>query len=251
MKTKVLFLAFLIALGSAVSAHAQLTTGVSTSKVIRTGNRAEAGDYGIYAGATLSLGDDIAPLPIINFKYMSTDNFEMRIGLEASRVKEKLIGDVREGENTTVKDDHKYGQSGLMVYPGIAYHFSNLNILDVYIGAELPLGWDSSTKLSTGAEYTSKITKRSLVLGLGAFIGLQAYIADLPIALGVEYGLSSRLDAGLKYKSEYTTNNKTTVSYSATNDFKHINSSNNYDNLKARKGEIGSQIRLTLSYYFK
>lgn len=251
MKTKVLFVAFLIALGSALTANAQLTTGVSSSKVIRTGNRAKAGDCGIYAGATLNLNDDVTPLPLINFKYMSTDNFEMRIGLEASRNKEKLVGDIRQSENTITKDDQKYGNSTLMLYPGIAYHFSKMNILDVYVGAELPLGWDASTSSTTATDYTSKITKRSFVLGLGAFIGLQAYIADLPLALGVEYGLSSRLDTGLKYKNEFTTNNQTTITYSPTNDFKHVMGNNTYDKLKARRGELGSQIRLTLSYYFK
>lgn len=251
MKTKVLFVAFLIALGSALTANAQLTTGVSSSKTIRTGNRAEAGDCGIYAGASLNLNDEVTPLPLINFKYMSTDNFEMRIGLEAAKTKEKLAGDILQGESTITKDDQKYGRSTLMLYPGIAYHFSKLNILDVYVGAELPLGWDASTSSSIATEYTSKTTKRSFVIGLGAFIGLQAYIADLPLAVGVEYGLSSRLDAGLKYKNEFTTNNQTTITYSPTNDFQHINRNDIYDKLKARKGEIGSQIRLTLSYYFK
>lgn len=251
MKTKVLFVAFLIALGSALTANAQLTTGVSSSKTIRTGNRAEAGDCGIYAGATLNLSDEVTPLPLINFKYMSSDNFEMRIGLEAAKTKEKLAGDIRQGENTITRDDQKYGKSTLMLYPGFAYHFSKLNILDVYVGAELPLGWDASTSSTTATDYTSKTTKRSFVLGLGAFIGLQAYIADLPLAVGVEYGLSSRLDTGLKYKNEHTTNNQTTITYSPTNDFKYVHGTDPYDKLKARRGEIGSQIRLTLSYYFK
>ena len=67
MKTKVLFVAILIALGSAFNANAQLTTGVSSSKVIRTGNRAQAGDYGIYAGASFNIYDGVTPLPLINF----------------------------------------------------------------------------------------------------------------------------------------------------------------------------------------
>lgn len=251
MKTKVLFVAILIALGSAFNANAQLTTGVSSSKVIRTGNRAQAGDCGIYAGASFNLYDRVTPLPLINFKYMSSDNFEMRIGLEAARTKEKLAGDIRQEENTITKNEQKYGKSTLMLYPGIAYHFSKLNILDVYVGAELPLGWDASTSSTTATDFTNRTTKRSFVLGLGAFIGLQAYIADLPLAVGVEYGLSSRLDTGLKYKNEYTTNNQTTITYSPTNDFQHVIGNDTYDKLKARRGELGSQIRLTLSYYFK
>ena len=251
MKGKILFMAVLIAIGSTLSAHAQITTGVASSKVIRTGNRAQAGDFGLFAGASFNLGE-FNTMPLINFKYMNTDQFEMRLGLEAQRLKEKMIGDVQEDKNATVKYTNKYGSSSLMLYPGFAYHFSKKNILDVYAGAELPIGWDASTGVSSGEDYTSRITKRSFVIGLGAFIGIQAYIADLPLALGVEYGISSRLDAGLKYKSEYTTENKTTVTYSTAEEFNNLNAlESGYQNLKARKGEIGNQIRLTLSYYFK
>jgi hypothetical protein len=86
---------------------------------------------------------------------------------------------------------------------------------------------------------------------MGVFVGLQAYIADLPLAIGLEYGISSRVDLGLKYKNEYTTEQGTTIKYSPTNNFKYLEGSSSYSNLKARKGGIGNQIRLTLSYYFK
>ena len=49
MKTK-LFLSFAILCllqGMSVPAFAQITTGKPSSKVIRTGNRAEAGDFGL------------------------------------------------------------------------------------------------------------------------------------------------------------------------------------------------------------
>ena len=252
MKKRVLFLAFLIALGSAFTANAQLTTGVSTSKVIRTGNRAEAGNYGLYVGASLNALEDFSVMPLINLKYMKTDNFEVRVGLEAHKKSEKLLGNIQTDENTTSKNDYKYGSSTFTLYPGVAYHFSKSNILDVYAGAELPLGWNSYTKMNAGAEYTTKTTKRAYVIGLGAFVGLQAFIADLPIALGVEYGLSSRLDVGLKYKTAHTTDNKTTITYSPSYDPTHAGyTTDNYESLKARKGELCNQIRVTLSYYFK
>ena len=259
MKTKALFLAVLIALGSTLTAHAQLTTGEPTAKVIRTGNRAKRGDCGLYIGATTTMfgnifNDDVEmqPLPLINFKYMSSNHLELRVGLEAYKLSEKLKGDVNSGTNTITKVSQKYGESTLLLYPGLAYHFSRLNILDVYIGAELPLGWNANSIKSTGESYTSNTTKRSFVLGLGAFVGLQAFIADLPLALGLEYGISSRLDAGLKYKNETVVDNKTTISYSPSGNFNYIHAtSDEYEKLKARKGEIGGQLRLTLSYYFK
>ena len=73
-----------------VTATAQITTGESSAQVIRTGNRAEAGNFGLYLGATadmfknlISVGDaEFKALPLINFKYMANDNLELRLGLE-------------------------------------------------------------------------------------------------------------------------------------------------------------------------
>jgi hypothetical protein len=258
MKTKSLFLALALAICTSFAASAQITTGEPTAKVIRTGNRAKAGNFGLYIGATSTMFSnmidsnvDIVPLPLLNLKYMTSDNFELRVGLEAYKLSENISGtvDTDPGINE-IKE--KYGESTVMLYPGFAYHFSRLNILDVYIGAELPLGWDTNINKRIETEYTRNITKRSFVLGLGAFVGLQAYIADLPLALGVEYGISSRLDTGLKYKTEETRDNQTTITYTTDrNDLPNIYSNEKYEKLQARKGEIGGQLRLTLSYYFK
>jgi hypothetical protein len=260
MKTKKLFFALLVALGGALAANAQITTGEPTSKIIRTGNRAEKGDFGLYIGATTSMFGNIfkedvqmVPLPLLNLKYMATDKFELRVGLEAYKLSEKLNGDIRTADNTYMIANQKYGENNVMLYPGFAYHFSRLNILDVYVGAELPLGWNTNNVKSVATSYQSQTTKRSFVIGLGAFVGLQAYIADLPLAIGVEYGISSRLDTGLKYKTEVTRDNQTTVTYSPSiGDFTNLKpAGDGYERLQARRGEIGGQLRLTLSYYFK
>lgn len=261
MKAKFSLVALALIFAGAVTANAQLTTGEPTAKVIRTGNRAAAGDFGLYVGATSDMfknivnsGTSITALPLLNFKYMASDKFEVRVGLEAYKLSEKLKGSIT-SNNSDIASKNKFGSSTLMIYPGFAYHFSKLNILDVYVGAELPLGWDTYTSKSevSGAYSASqKITKRSFVLGLGAFVGLQAYIADLPLAIGVEYGLSSRLDTGLKYKNVTVSDNTTTTTYEQDpSKFSHLVDDSTYSKLAARKGEIGGQFRLTLSYYFK
>ena len=252
-------LSFLCDLGGVL--NAQITTGEPTSKVIRTGNRAQAGDFGFYVGASTTMfknifdGDvEIVPLPLLNLKYMATDNFEIRVGLETYRLNEQLSGtqDLTAMEMGIASIENKRSQTTFMLYPGFAYHFSRLNILDVYFGVELPLGWDSSTYSSVQSIYSSSTTKRSFVLGLGAFIGFQAFIADLPIALGLEYGFSTRLDTGLKYKDVVTDENGMTMtSYRPSEDFKNIPQDSPFIDLKARRGELGGQLRLTLSYYFK
>ena len=55
MKTRfTLLLLALLGLGT-VDSFAQLTTGKPSAKVIRTGNRAQAGDFGLYVGATSNM----------------------------------------------------------------------------------------------------------------------------------------------------------------------------------------------------
>lgn len=279
MKTKFVLFLILLSLGGYNLSYAQITTGKPTSKVIRSGNRAQAGDFGIYLGATSDMlqafDKDVTftALPLINLKYMVTDQFEARIGLELYKTSKSFKGDAirpdlnNPGENVTVPLSYKNASSNAMLYPGIAYHFSKRNLLDVYVGAELPLGWTSETlngntldqgEVGGNLGYVigeSSKTKRAFVIGLGAFIGIQAYIADLPLALGAEFGISSRFDTGLKYKNVYTQGGETQTYYSPDLDFSEGESAEgiNYDysKLKAKTGEIGGQVRLTLTYYFK
>ena len=134
MKTKTLFIALLVAMCTPFAVNAQITTGEPTAKVIRTGNRAKAGNFGLYLGATTTMfgnmfdnNIDMVPLPLINLKYMTSDNFELRVGLEAYKLSEKINGQTdADNDLSTVKQ--KYGESTVMLYPGFAYHFSKLSI---------------------------------------------------------------------------------------------------------------------------
>lgn len=279
MKTKFVLFLILLSLGGYNLSYAQITTGKPSSKVIRSGNRAQAGDFGVYLGATSDMlqafDKDVTftALPLINLKYMVTDQFEARIGLELYKTSKSFKGDaVRTDLNNPSNDvnvplSYKDASSNAMLYPGIAYHFSKKNLLDVYVGAELPLGWTSETVRESAVEPGEaggtvgylvgelNTTKRAFVIGLGAFIGIQAYIADLPLALGAEFGISSRFDTGLKYKHVYTQGGETQTYYTPDLDFtagqEPEGSDDHYSKLKAKTGEIGGQVRLTLTYYFK
>lgn len=274
--TTLFFTAVVAVGGLSIPANAQITTGEPTSKVIRTGNRASAGDFGLYLGLTSTMVGDmfdgsvkLSALPLINLKYMMTDKAEWRLGLELYKTSSRNEGVISQTWEDNMYDlplTSRNSSSNAMFYPGFAWHFSSKNILDVYVGAELPIGWDSSTEYSEYGELdifenpslpnvldvkkilsTNKVTKRSFVIGFGAFIGLQAYIADLPLALGLELGISSRFDTGLKYKHEITNTGSEDQIYYTTS----LDSDVRYDKLKARTGEINGEVRLTLTYYFK
>ena len=263
-------LRFLLVLALCISAistaSAQITTGEPSAKTIRTGNRPGEGCFGLYMGATSDMfrgfNSDIKvkALPLLNLKYMSSDQMEWRLGLELFESSEGLRGVIKDedtGNKRIWKD--RYVESSAMLYPGWSYHFSRHNIFDVYAGVELPLGWQSSTATEKYDNVDIEVKdyqaskKTAFAVGVGAFVGVQAFIANLPLAIGIEYGISSRFDLGLKYKTTTVNNDKTQISYSPDfGEFENIDSDMDYyTKLQAKRGQIGNQIRLTLSYYFK
>lgn len=227
-----------------VTATAQITTGKSSAQVVRTGNRAEAGNFGLYLGATADMfrnlvnidEAELKALPLINFKYMVNDNVEARLGLEWWTMS---TGNKVSGENASgdYKTKHKNKETSKYFYPGIAYHFSNTNLLDVYVGAELPIGWESTVVKdfadSEALDYNTKTVTRDFNIGLGAFVGLQAYVANLPLAVGVEYGISSLKTIS---SNKYVTDEE--------QEYKP-------ERRKDNTWNVGHQARLTLTYFFK
>ena len=134
-----LFLLMAFCVGLVATANAQITTGKSTSKVIKTGNRAQAGDFGLYFGGTTNMfknlvdkNREFTTLPLINFKYMYTDQMELRLGLEFWKTKDfmKTEQEYETEESTeTLKGKSKTLESRNYLYPGVAYHFSTNNLL--------------------------------------------------------------------------------------------------------------------------
>lgn len=270
---KKVFLLALVALTASLPAMAQISTGNPSSKQFKTGNRAQAGDFGIYLGMSSNVFKNLkdkdlkfeTPLPLINLKYMVTDNLEARIGLEFSKTRETMkgdefAGDVNEesGEPTTTETKYKVVEADNRITPGIAYHFSKHNILDVYAGAEALLGWTRNSTYATADDQENSVRKASFQFGAGAFIGLQAYIANLPLAVGVEYGLSTLWESRLRYKqtsvdeegneeTRFTTNADLLPALSKAG----LLSENPYESMKASRGTVGSKFAITLTYFFK
>lgn len=239
-----------------ISASAQLTTGTPSAKEYTIGNRAQSGDFGIYLGWSSNMFSDLmdkdikfeSPMPLVNLKYMMSDQMELRVGLEFTKTSEKIKGkDLDEG----IKSSEKVVESENRITPGFAYHFSNKNILDVYAGAQCLVGWSRDVQKSSydGDKYSCKRT--AVDLGLGGIIGLQAYIANLPIALGVEYGINLLWEAGLKYKYKDDTADDDKYSTVDTSEFSQLSASGYYEKLSASKGSVGNTFAVTLTYFFK
>jgi hypothetical protein len=272
------FLWFALMASFVMTAAAQITEGAPSAKKYATGNRPLKGTYGLYFGVESELFDKLPGkfnvLPIVNLKYMVTDNFEARLGMKFWKQRYSFSGTNDADDDAGIVDETqkmKYVNAENEFRPGFAYHFTKSNLLDVYAGVEGVIGWRrSQVNISKwtfdGESGYNKARNASVTLGAGAFIGLQAFIARLPLAIGFEYGISAKWDGGLKTRTATKPDNDTdeTVTYTvdaATNDPAWNawatagpatlgQKTGVFDHMKARKGAWGNQIRFTLSYYF-
>ncbi len=284
---KILFIALMA--GFAMTAAAQISEGEPSAKTYTTGNRPEKGTFGLYFGVESDLFggnlDDAGgfltkPFPIVNLKYMLTDNLELRLGMRFRKDRASLnFGNDEDADNGIAYDESykfKAVVSDNQFRPGIAYHFTKSNLLDVYAGAEGLIGWrrnflkqwsevdgnETSTTM-TNQLFNRDNTTKGVQFGVGAFIGLQAFIARLPLAIGFEYGITTLWDGGMKNRS-YVKNgdNDPVITYSEAANWDPNNwiqgasaavgaqRGAQFDYMKARRGQWGNQVRFTISYYF-
>ena len=112
MRNLKFLLVLALCIGALSTASAQITIGEPSAKTIRTGNRPGEGCFGLYVGATSDMfkGFDsnikIKALPLLNFKYMSSDQSEWRLGLELFESSEGIRG-VSKNEDTGNKHCNK------------------------------------------------------------------------------------------------------------------------------------------------
>lgn len=231
---KTLLVMTLLAMGvTSVSAQG-LSTRENEAIVAKLGARPVAGDAalnfviplvglnandgtqaGLFNGNLLGSGD------LLTFKYYHTDNFVLRAGIRLYADNDRLNGETLNDEAygvewadgdisnlEVINQDRSY-----VLALGFEHHFSNSNIFDVYTGADLLLGFNKM-RTTEEMEYAvidgtlDNITTRDLmteqtnstVVGLGWVVGWNTFIAQLPISVGIEYGLSLKWVLGGKTK---------------------------------------------------
>jgi len=250
MKLKISFLLFAICVSNTI--FAQLSTRENTTSVFRTGSRPQAGTYGVFIGPSLmeiqDMSDeniDVRGLPLINIKYYKSDNIEWRFGLQFNGKSSKQSG-TELSTSTDIASIDKSSYNRISV--GLAYHYSPKNLLDVYTGVYIPLGWDRYKYESTYGKISSTTSKFSPIVGLGAYIGLQAFVADLPISVGFEYGLRAVTHMWQKYKHVDVEQNGKSQTYYTTSE--NDRGGTQYSSLNYSKSDFGTDARITFSYYF-
>ena len=238
------------------AAQAQLTEGEPHSTKIKTGNRPLAGDWGMYIGPSYTdirsliewadkskSVDVVRGLPLLNVKYYASDNFELRCGLQYFNVVNKYSGTTYPLKESV---EGKYSNAFFRIIPGLAYHFTSKNVLDVYIGGQLPIGFDIDKDIQETGVIVNNTKRNSFVVGIGVFGGLQVFVADLPFSIGLEVGLTGLAKCGQKVKHEVSDENNNIQTFYTTLDDETLT----YSKLNCHTFEMGSDFRLTFTYYF-
>ena len=268
------------------SVNAQLSDRINNPSTFRTGTRPVAGNFAFYIGLdTDNMGDIFSDsvdvqtaIPLVNIRYYKKDNLVLRAGLAMWKRSRKLEGEIDTTSSTLTSYNPLVGQgvgsyyehneveAWALLHVGIEKHFSSSNMLDGYVGASLPFGY------SRGSEYTSsgidfstdyekvKASRFSWVYGMEVFIGVNAFVADLPLSIGAEVGIKGMgvtsnqykfeyegSSGGFGYSGEYFTNN--------IDDFEDAAAQATADglkfsSLKTKEFDTQALVRFTISYYF-
>lgn len=253
----VLFVALLCVM-TLPQAFAQISDGNPTFRTIRTGNRPQEGTFGIYLGVSASQIQAISDnklewsgIPIINFKYFSSENLEWRLSFVANNTTNKNLKGTIEYQDEKINVREKARDGGIYLTPGVAYHFNSKNIFDVYVGGALPFGYGYDNLVYKVNDKNNGTSKRSSFdLGLEGFIGIQCFVADLPLALGFEYGFSGMIHFGQKYKNTVLDSDGNEQVFYTTEKPNGTEDLVEYTKLSNKNGRFGSDFRVTISYYF-
>lgn len=257
-------LIFLLLFGLMLNGYSQLSDRVNSPSTFKIGTRPLKGNLGIYFGLAYNEIEywfdndlDYTGLPLVSIKYYMTDKFVTRIGFQIYKTREILKGSVDPVvSGSTINLRNNVDINGRFIFsPGMEYHFKSSNILDVYIGAVLPLGWHSEefvddTRYSSGNYSYYTRTLKSYTVGYEGFVGIQAFVADLPLALGFELGLAGTYHLSNKYKhvasSKVGTVTTNQVYYSKDKDAMGIK----YKDLTSSDSKLQGNIRVTITFFF-
>lgn len=225
MKRRILSITLALVTACTVS-FAQLSERENDATMVKLGARPQSGNLALTFGynlggaiddneadASLFTGNFFAQGDFLTFKYYQSDDLAIRFAIRLSKHSNKYKGDALRDSSfyynisapTETETKVKYGSREYVFVPGIEKHFSTSNIFDVYMGADLYLGFgkeDSTNEWaqSDGDFYKYSHKKSSTIIGIGGIVGFNIFVAHLPISIGLEYGLNLKWTLGGRYK---------------------------------------------------
>jgi hypothetical protein len=203
------------------SAFAQLSTRENDATSVKLGARPVKGDMSLTFALGLSKDSGTASLfngnllgagDLLTFKKYREDDLAIRFGVRLQQDKVSESGTSADSSafvpvpaNSAFKTQSNTRE--WVIVPGIEKHFNAGNIFDVYTGADLYLGFKNQRTISnientkTSDFSNIKQTTNNTVVGLGWIVGFNVFVAQLPISVGLEYGLNAKWDLGGKTKN--------------------------------------------------
>lgn len=264
-------------LGVCSMASAQLSTRENQDTRYKFGGRPVAGDYGLTFAWTINNpsfgeypGDSTRSIAVWNAlsrgnlitgKKFVSDDMAYRAGIRLTRNSRSVSGDVDSTAtlpNTLSAAEFRSSTREYMIVPGIEKHFSSSNIFDVYLAGDLFLGFGkdktvSSTTNRAGETSSTTMTTPYTIAGLGGIVGVNLFILDLPISVGLEYGISAFWLLGDRTKVEVETPSESYEYFTVSNDQSGVSTATNgFSDVKQKYMTMNSndQVRITANIYF-
>ncbi|HEY8403571.1 MAG TPA: hypothetical protein VIK71_03070 [Flavobacteriales bacterium] len=274
MKKILLFTAF--AALAVTQSFAQLSTRENYDVNLRMGTRPQAGDAALQfvlpmfgtGSAGLFSGNSLLSNDFLTYKYYYTNDIVLRGGLRWSVESGAAKGTAADssetnqiGKGNIQELNEKYVNRDFSLGIGAEKHFTNSNIFDVYAGAEVMFGFAKDKTrneydyFNGNKNYVTETTK-SRVLGFGLFTGFNMFVAELPLSVGLEYGLTGKWLFGGKTKVEF---DQQFGSVSNSGEYfavdGHMNNEGGvrqYSDFKSREFNMNTNhnVRLSINIYF-
>ncbi|MFA6924210.1 MAG: hypothetical protein WC223_08125 [Bacteroidales bacterium] len=265
------------------TAFTQISTRRNDSVNVKLGARPVAGDMALVFAYPIFTSVDSFSFKIHNMlqnsnfltvKYYLHDDLVLRAGLKLYKSSLKSKGDIADtnaiiGMSTDSMSSNslKNSKREYCIALGLEKHFSGSNIFDVYMGGDLYAGlgrditiedYEYKFQKNTPSDFENieKKTKTS-IFGFAGVIGVNIFIAQLPVSVGLEYGLNAKWTLGGKTKvtQDQVVNGKASSAeyYTQGNDPFGVADNNKYKTLK--KGQFNMDtnhdVRIVLHVYFK
>lgn len=253
--------------------YGQLSTRENSETNIDLGARPVAGDMSLLFGLNLT-GSDTASFNsnnalangnVLTFKYYNTDDVVYRLGFRIAKNSKSSSGNVDSSFANPfpliASNEFKNSTRTYVLVPGIEKHFANNNIFDVYVGADLYLGFGRNVITNNVEQVSGDFNNRKAVtgftqVGLGGVVGFNVFIADLPISIGLEYGQNLLWTLGNKTKVEQEIRvggvTNSVEYYTQSFDPFGLADPNLYSDLKKKDfaADTNQDVRITLNIYF-
>lgn len=169
----------------------------------------DGSDAGLYNGNLFGAGQ------VLTFRYYNTSDVAYRLGIHMSADNSKSNGELTDEDGLGVSPgdvkeaEYQDVMREYLIAPGIEKHFTNSNIWDVYAGGDVLIGFSKDKTMSNeiyweqdpdgdpgdlqeGGRNFQTRTTNAFVFGLGGVVGMNIFVAQLPVSVGIEYGLSAK-----------------------------------------------------------